>query len=229
MFYHSITLKSYPQFIHNFQGCNFPNVHLDITLDKVMQFYAFWKTEILGVDKYFLLFFFHYQKKPSITGLYFSFQLYFLFFCGLNPSISFCFSEFLSGFCSQTFFVFEDMKIEKDYLHLHINNIWNKDQTTYILVYNVYFGFYKVNVHLIIGYNINICLQSKTVYALIHSQEDKNVRNKKYNHVYIQSISICVSFYFHHQENVYILGFVNINFDMDTLMAIWIFGGLTCI
>ena len=60
------------------------------------------------------------------------------------------------------------------------------------------FLFYKVNVHLIIGYNNNICLQSKTVYALIHSWEDKNVRNKdtimcvcvRHNSIFIQTCFI---------------------------------------
>lgn len=91
-----------------------------------------------------------------------------------------------------------------------------EDQTIYILVYNVYFGFYKVNVHLIIGYNINICLQSKTVYALIHSQEDKNVRNKNtIKFMYRVSLFVCHISFIGYKIG-YFLGFVNMNFDMDT-------------
>ena len=153
------------------------------------------KQDILGLHKYFLSFFLFYQKQPSITGLYFSFQLQFLYFCGLNPSISFCFTDFLSFFCSKTFYLLSRTQKQKKIIFICILSIYVMRIRQLIAQYIMFiFGFYKVNVHLIIGYNINFCLQSKTVYALIHSQEDKNVRNKNtIMFMYRVSLFVCHS------------------------------------
>ena len=54
---------------------------------------------------FFYIFFPSFIKTVIHHGLYFSFQLYFLYFSGLNPSISFCLSDFLSAFVLKTLFI----------------------------------------------------------------------------------------------------------------------------
>ena len=76
-----------------------------ITYKKTSSFFCILKKYGKRQILFFYIFFPSFIKTVIHHGLYFSFQLYFLYFSGLNPSISFCLSDFLSAFVLKTLFI----------------------------------------------------------------------------------------------------------------------------